>query len=169
MQDPNATLTLYLIRHGIAAERGTYAQDCDRPLTATGLEKTRQVAKRLKEFGVACDRLLTSPLVRAQQTAQILVETGLSPGLDIAACLAPDGAIDDWLAWLQSSPPLDSIALVGHEPNLSLWAECLIWGGSHGGLMLKKAGIIGLTLPQGRSPLGHSTLFWLAPPRLILS
>ncbi len=168
MRDPDATLTLYLIRHGLAAERGTYAQDAERPLTAPGIEKTRQVAKRLKGLGVTCDRLLSSPLVRAQQTAQILVETGLSPAVEIAAYLAPEGEIEDWFAWLQASPPLNSLALVGHEPNLSLWAECLVWGTTQGGLILKKAGIIGLTLPRERSPLGHSTLFWLAPPRLLL-
>ncbi len=163
--------TLYLIRHGIAAERGTYAEDGDRPLTAAGLQKTRQVAQRWLELGVRCDRLLTSPLVRAHQTAELLVEIGIAPKLHVVDYLAPNGKMADWLTWQQSTPVLNAIGLVGHEPDLSTWAEHLLWGdfpAPQGALTLKKAGIIGLSLPDSGSPLGHSSLFWLTPPRLLL-
>jgi phosphohistidine phosphatase len=56
---------------------------------------------------------------------------------------------------------------VGHEPNLSLWAETLLWGKTNGVLTLKKAGVLGLTLPE-QTPIGNSTLFWLTPPRFLL-
>jgi broad specificity phosphatase PhoE len=67
--------TLYLIRHGLAVDREPDQPDADRPLTSAGIQKTRQVAARLVASGLSCDWLLTSPLVRAYQTAQILVES----------------------------------------------------------------------------------------------
>lgn len=65
-------MELYLIRHGIAAERGTYPKDEERPLTEKGRAKTQKVAQRLYALGLRFDFILTSPLVRARQTAEIL-------------------------------------------------------------------------------------------------
>jgi len=68
--DPYA---LYLIRHGVAAEQGPqFPDDDDRPLTSDGIERFRQEVAGLREMGVRLDRILTSPLVRAVQTAEIL-------------------------------------------------------------------------------------------------
>ncbi len=61
-----------------------------------------------------------------------------------------------------------ALALVGHQPDLCQWAEFLIWGESRQVLELKKAGVIGLTVPNQVSPVGNSCLFWLTPPRLLL-
>ena len=159
-----------MIRHGIAAERGTYSQDDERPLTQEGQQKTRQVAQRLHELKLRFDLILTSPLVRAQQTAEILQTVGLSAAVDISSHLAPDGRLEDWLNWLQGWQATGGscLALVGHEPDLSSWAETLLWGQSRDKFILKKAGVIGLTLPTTGSPIGNSQLFWLAPPRLLL-
>jgi phosphohistidine phosphatase len=161
--------TLYLIRHGLAADRDRDENDADRPLTPSGLQKTGQVALRLVACGLTCDRLLTSPLIRAQQTAQILVDAGFAADMQVLPALAPAGSLPDWLAWLRSASGLTAIALVGHEPDLSTWAETLLWGAPRGNLLLKKAGIIGLTLPEQDDPVGHSSLFWLTPPRLFIS
>jgi phosphohistidine phosphatase len=162
-----ANLDLYLIRHGLAAERGTFAEDGDRPLTEAGQQKTQQVAKHLRALDLKFNFLLTSPLVRAHQTAAILVAAGLAPQLSIVDYLAPGGNLSDWLTWLRTVD-VSCVALVGHEPDLSTWAERLLWGESHGVLTLKKAGVIGLSLPGDRDPLGRSTLFWLTPPRFLL-
>ncbi|MDX2232077.1 MAG: phosphohistidine phosphatase SixA [Leptolyngbyaceae cyanobacterium bins.349] len=163
-------MELYLIRHGLAGEHGTYANDDERPLTAEGKQKTRQVAKRLVEFDLHFDWMLTSPLVRARQTAEILLEAGLAPQLEESVYLA-DGNLDGWLFWLKSWEPGSSrcLALVGHEPSLSEWAESLAFGRAIGSFQLKKAGIIGLYLPDQVAPVGRSTVFWLTPPRFLLS
>ena len=165
-----ATVDLYLIRHGLAGEHGTYANDDERPLTEEGKKKTRQVANRLREFGLQFDRMLTSPLVRARQTADILLDVGLTNQLDESVYLAPGGDIMAWLDWLQAHDELNhtSLALVGHEPSLTEWAETLVWGEPRGILELKKAGVIGLALPEKGSPIGNSTLFWLTPPRFLI-
>ncbi|MGI0488348.1 phosphohistidine phosphatase SixA [Pantanalinema rosaneae CENA516] len=163
-------IDLYLIRHGLAGEHGSYANDNERPLTDEGKQKTRLVAKRLRQLGLQFDQMLTSPLVRARQTAEILLEVGLSQQLDTSPSLAPGGELSAWLQWLAATPLSDRpcLALVGHEPGLSTWAETLVWGSAKGALILKKAGAIGLTLPNTGSPIGHSELFWLTPPRLLL-
>ena len=165
------TTTLYLIRHGIAAERGTYAADRDRPLTDKGRDRTEQVAQRLDQLGLSFDALLSSPLVRAYETAEILVYQGLAPYFTRHDALAPGGDMADWLTWLgdwQASQPESTVAIVGHEPDLSTWAQRLVTGSAPGDWRLKKAGIIGLTLPAVAQALGGSELFWFTPPRLLL-
>ncbi len=167
-------LELYLIRHGIAAERGTYANDDARPLVPKGEQKTEQVAQRLKELGITFDLILTSPLVRARQTADILQAVGLGSSVQVFDQLAPGGRCDRALAdlaiILKSLDQPTRIAFVGHEPDLSTWAEQLISNATFGSIQLKKAGIIGLSLPDDLSiALGNSELFWLTPPRLLLT
>lgn len=95
-------MELYLIRHGIAAERGTYADDDRRPLTATGERRSQRVAQRLLSLGLHFDVLQTSPLVRAHQTAVILQQEGLASQIAIAPELAPEGSLT---AWLRRLPP----------------------------------------------------------------
>lgn len=162
-------MNLYLIRHGLAGEFGSYPNDYERPLTDEGKKKTRQVAKRLHELDLHFDLVLTSPLVRASQTAEILLELGLSDQLETADCLAPCGDIEQWLKWLLTWEQRDdgTLALVGHGPDLNNWAEILLWGKSQGVITLKKAGVIGLTV-SSNSPVGNSCLFFLAQPRLLL-
>jgi phosphohistidine phosphatase len=163
-------MDLYLIRHGIAAERGVHERDCDRTLTEKGRDRTRLVAQRLLELGLQFDQIFTSPSLRASQTADILHETGLGRAPETSNLLSPDCALEPWLAWLAASRSSlgSSLALVGHEPNWSEWTEQLVFGQALGHLRVKKAGVIGLTLPEQISPLGHSQLFWLSPPRLLL-
>jgi phosphohistidine phosphatase len=162
---------LYLIRHGIAADRGTYANDEQRPLTDGGQRKTAQVAKRLRELGLTFDLILTSPLVRAYQTAEIFRDAGLSQHLEISQLLAPAGKFGDWLSWLAQwrQQGGTKLAIVGHQPDLGHWAEQLTWGECCDQLVLKKAGIIGLALPAPPTdPSGHGQLFWLTAPKLLL-
>lgn len=161
---------LYIIRHGLAGEHGSYADDTQRPLTEEGVQKTRKVAKRLHQLELRFDLMLTSPYIRARQTAEILQAQGLCDRLEETPFLAQGGNFQAWLQWFdQWRASSDTVlALVGHEPDLSEWAETLIWGKPIGHLELKKAGVIGLTLPASGSPVGASTLFWLTPPRLLL-
>ena len=161
---------LYLIRHGIAADRELYDIDEERPLTKEGDRKTRKVAKKLIELKLKFDLVLSSPLVRARQTADILHGEGLSDRVEEFPPLAPEGEINFWLDWYKnwSQTGGESLALVGHEPDLGNWAEILLWGNVRGALVVKKAGVIGITLPESGSPVGNSQLFWLTPPKFLL-
>lgn len=161
---------LYLIRHGIAADRKDWPTDEERPLTKEGDRKTNKIAHRLLELGLHFDLILTSPLTRAKATAEILQSVGLSSQIEQSAALAPEGDIQTWLEWYQQwqSSGGINLALVGHQPDLANWAEILLWGESRDALILKKAGIIGLILPQTGSPVSRSQMFWLTPPKFLL-
>lgn len=165
-----ADIELYLVRHGLAGERGTYANDDDRPLTDEGKKKTKQVAKQLHQFGLQFDLMLTSPLVRARQTADILMDVGLAEQLEEFEALGHGGELQTWLEWFDTWKSTGkTLALVGHEPDLTTWTERLVWGKAEEKLILKKAGVIGLLLPTEVSPVANSQLFWLSPPRFLIS
>lgn len=128
---------LLLLRHGIAEERRPDRPDGDRALTPRGVERTRAVLARLVQLDFGCDQLLTSPLRRACQTAELAVAAGLAPALGVADALAPGG---DPLPLLESAGGMARLALVGHEPDLGDLAARLI-GAPAGALVLKKAGV----------------------------
>lgn len=164
-------MELYLIRHGIAADKADYDNDEERPLTEEGRKKTKNVAQQIRERKLHFDLILTSPLVRAGETAKILQDMGLCSQIEEFAHLAPDGNIQEWVSWLQQRRQTtndQSIALVGHQPDLGNWAELLIWGKAQEKLVLKKAGIIGLNLPETETPLNQSQLFLLTSPKWLL-
>ena len=164
-------MELYFIRHGIAQEATSEIKDEQRSLTEQGRKKTRKVAQRLKDFDLSFRLIATSPLVRAQQTADILFSTGLSSQLEQCSYLAPGGKIEDWVEkWLNNQDYLPStrLALVGHQPCLSNWAEILIWGEAKNSLILKKAGNIGIEIPSTAPIMGRCQMIWLTPPRYLL-
>ncbi|QMS90904.1 phosphohistidine phosphatase SixA [Nostoc edaphicum CCNP1411] len=164
-------MELYLIRHGIAEDKGLGIKDEERSLTKEGRQKTEKVAQKLVKLGLNFDLILTSPLVRARQTAEILIAEKLSSQFEESSHLAPDGQISSWLKdWLEPKNYSQNtqLALVGHEPGLTNWAEILLWGEVKESLVLKKAGMIGIKLPETGSPLGRSQMFWLTPPKYLL-
>jgi phosphohistidine phosphatase len=164
-------MELYLIRHGIAEEKQPGLKDEERQLTPEGRQKTEKVAQKLIKLDFKFDLILSSPLVRAHQTAEILIAAGLSSQLELSHHLSFEGNIHNWLTdWLQPRKYTQKtrLALVGHEPCLSNWAEILLSGEAKDSLILKKAGMIGIKLPETGSPLGRSQMFWLTPPKYLL-
>jgi phosphohistidine phosphatase len=124
------------------------------------------VVERLVALGLTADRLLSSPLLRARQTAEIAVAAGWAPDLTLAAELAPGGApLSRLPQWCEACGG-DRLALVGHEPDLSRLAATLI-GAPAGCLDLRKAGLIQLQLPVGAAA-GQAVLVSLLRPRLLL-
>ncbi|BAY11334.1 phosphohistidine phosphatase SixA [Calothrix sp. NIES-2098] len=164
-------MELYLFRHGIAQERSAEIKEEERSLTKEGRQKTKKVAHRLFQLDLHFDLIATSPLARARQTAEILTAAGLSSQMEECHYLAPGGNIQIWWEnWLKPRNYAQNtqIALVGHEPDLSQWAEILLWGEVKASLVLKKAGMIGIKLPEIGSPLGRSQMYWLTPPKYLL-
>jgi phosphohistidine phosphatase len=166
---------LYLIRHGIAVDPDPFALDSiaddeSRLLTKLGRKKIAQVADRLTKLELTFDLIITSPLVRAQQTADILINKQIGTKLEISQDLKPMGNLPSWLMELNArslDSSIETIALVGHEPNLSEWAELLIFGKVYHKLMLKKGGIIGLKFPDERVAIGTAQLHCLIPPKYL--
>ena len=129
---------LVLLRHGIAEPRQAGLDHPDRPLTEVGRQRTQRVMAALVRRGLRLDRLLTSPYLRALQTAQLALEAGLAPGLAVDERLQPGGAHETLL-----TPFNGRLGLVGHEPDLGDLA-CALLGCAPGSLVLKKAGVIQL-------------------------
>ena len=161
-----AATTLLLLRHGIAEERREDRPDADRALTPRGRSRTRAMLERLVALGLTADRLLSSPLLRAHQTAEIALEAGWAPELSLAAELAPGGAALDALPRWCDACGGASLALVGHEPDLSALAAKLI-GGPAGCLDLRKAGLIQLQL-SGADAAAPAVLVSLLRPGVLL-
>ncbi|BAC89693.1 phosphohistidine phosphatase SixA [Gloeobacter violaceus] len=158
-------MDLLILRHGIAEERGTRDNDDERMLTDEGRKKTRRIARRLAELDVKLQIVLTSPLVRAHQTAEILIDEGVAPRLERFAPLAPGGALSDLRVWLEANPELQAVGLVGHQPDLGSWAETLLWGSFRQGFDIKKAGVVRIDLLH---PQDQGRLVWFLPPRVLL-
>jgi len=159
-------LELYLIRHGVAAERGDeYPDDSKRPLTSQGIARLRKEAKALEGLGVALDQIVSSPLVRTRQTADTIAESLKGkPPVATSDALAPAGTPGAVMQELAKYAKKGRLALVGHEPNLGELAARLI--DARTPLEFKKGGICRIdfdVLP----PKGVGTLRWFLPPRIL--
>ena len=161
-----AALELYLIRHGIAAERGPeFPDDSKRPLTRDGITALKRQVKGLRDLGVAFDVIITSPLVRTRQTADVVaVGLGGTVPVILSDALAPDGALPDVFREIQKHHRKGRIALVGHEPNIGELAGRLI--GARSAIPFKKGAVARIdfdVLP----PKGLGELRWFLPPRVM--
>jgi phosphohistidine phosphatase len=160
------THELYLIRHGIAAERGPqYPDDSKRPLTAQGVSRLRRATDGLIQLDVQLDVVLTSPLVRAKQTADVIA--GALPGrpnVVTTDSLAPGGSHASIIDELAKHSRRTRIALVGHEPDLGELAARLI--GAKKPIELKKGSVCRIDV-QSLPPAGSGRLRWLITPRML--
>jgi phosphohistidine phosphatase len=121
-------MDLFLIRHAEAVPHGDphYSED-ERPLTASGVDQAHALAAALKAHGVRFDRIVSSPLPRARQTAEALVGDLLEPNesLQFSSALVPGGRrkkLDRLLLGLDVAV----VAVVGHQPDLGAYAARLV-------------------------------------------
>ena len=162
-------MILYIVRHAIAEQRdptSSEEQDSQRPLTGAGRKKFRQIARALSDLGAPIDLILTSPYLRAADTARILQKK-----LDLkkdqvvtADDLSPTGDPDRLIKEISEKyAGKGNIALVGHEPALSRLISVLLSGDPTLPITLKKGGVCCLSvdkLEYGRC----ATLEWLLAP-----
>ena len=160
-------MNLYILRHGIAVEHGApgYENDDERPLTSKGESKVRMIAKAMKALEISFDIILSSPLVRARETAEIVAEAlKAKKRLELTDTLAPQETSKPLIDHLNEQGEVDDVLLVGHEPFLSRLISLLISGNSHGSVLLKKGGFCKLSAAE----LKHgqcATLEWLLTPK----
>ena len=156
-------MIVILVRHAVAEERRAGLRDAARKLTPEGKEKLREAALGLKRLGVAPDRILTSPLVRAAETAAGLAEV-LAPAAHPETCgaLAPGQPPQELLQALNALPAgAKTVMLVGHEPDLGELASWLLTGDPDAVAMpFRKAGAAAIELEEGAG-----TLRWMLAPR----
>ena len=161
-------MELLIVRHAIALERNRerWRDDGARPLSPAGMRQSRKAAAGLKEFCRAPDRVLTSPLARARQTAQILTEVAGWPQAEETPELSPGGAPPAVLTLLgQKRSKL--VAVVGHQPGLgALLTACLV--GEDGALAIEmKKNAVACVSFEGSPSAGRAVLQWLATPRML--
>ena len=155
-------MILYFLRHGLAGVREEWqGDDARRPLTKKGSKNLVRQAKTLARLDLQLDVIITSPLTRAFQTADII-----AGALKMVAQLKQDERLrpgfgrDDLEQVLADHPQAKTIMLVGHEPDFSLTISALIGGGK---VILKKGGLTRVDI-TATAPL-QGNLVWLLPPK----
>jgi phosphohistidine phosphatase len=155
---------LYFLRHGLA-DRSAYQGGDDRlrPLTAAGKERLVRQGRNLAAMNWQPDLFLTSPLVRARQTAEIVAaELGLPDRVQIEPALACGFCAADLPELLTRHAAASQLVLVGHEPDFSSTVSDLT-GGSF--VVCKKGSLIRVDLYRLDPPAGE--LVWLIPPKAL--
>lgn len=153
-------MELYFLRHGIAADKSPDENgDAARPLTKEGIAKMKAAAHGLRKMSLKLDVLLSSPLVRAHETAEIVARE-LGPELRLTDALAPGCDVARLFELLGEHRGAERMMLVGHEPDFSALVGALT-GGSR--VLMKKGGLARVDI-EVLEP-GAGTLVWLIPPR----
>jgi phosphohistidine phosphatase len=157
-------LRLYFLRHGQAGNRTEWQEDDSaRPLTTEGKRRIKREAAAMRKLVLPLDLIVSSPLIRARQTAEIVAET-----LGLAARLVTDSRLEPGFdprrlkALLTAHRDASALMLVGHEPDFSETIGHLIGGGR---LDLKKGALALVELEDRASLTGR--LVWLIPPKVL--
>jgi phosphohistidine phosphatase len=155
-------MQLYLLRHGLAADAGPEGTgDAGRPLTKDGAAKMQQAAQGLRRLDLGVEALITSPLVRAHQTAEIVAHE-LKLDLSLSDLLRPGCGLGQLLALLGEQGSARRVMIVGHEPDFGNIIGALIGGEP---VPLKKGGLARVDMEAPSA--GRGTLVWLLAPRVL--
>jgi len=162
-------MKLYILRHGEAAEHGDprYKEN-ERPLTTKGIQRTKQLAHVLREMDISFDSILSSPLTRARETAEIVARgLKLQNNMRFSEHLTPSGSMEELVHQINMLRPAQkSVALVGHEPYLSGFISLLCTGGPGLPMVFKKGALCRLDI-EVLSCGKCAKLDWLLQPRVI--
>ena len=162
-------MKIYLIRHSNAVDPGTpgYEDDSLRPLTEKGRDKMKDIASALKELDVKPNLIVSSPYVRAQQTAEILAKVlKYKQELAFSEALVPMGNADNIIGEINEKYSVDELVLVGHEPCLSVLIGTLIAGNPELTINLKNGGVCCLSSDDLHTER-TAVLEWLLTPKIL--
>ena len=157
-----------LIRHAIAEDREAAAasgvSDAERALTGKGRQRMSEVARGLAVLVPELELILTSPLRRARQTAEIVAEAYSGLAVEETAALSPGAPPGSLYRRLAVGPRC--VAVVGHEPDLSEWVSRSLVRGQSAFIQFKKGGACLLTFPTDPQA-GQAELRWFCPPAIL--
>lgn len=156
-------LQLYLLRHADAGDPAAWpGDDAERPLSAKGRRQARRLGSMLAGIGWKPDLILTSPKVRAADTARLVGRAvGVKPDQDNR--LATGFDVSDVGAMLASHPEARRVVLVGHDPDFSAVASSL----TGAAIELRKGAIARIDLQDSKPSAGRGALRWLIPPGVV--
>ena len=151
-------MDVYFLRHGLAGQHGDpkYKDDSLRPLTAQGREKMRHASLGMKALGLKFDVVLSSPYLRAKQTAEIVVQAYKIKNKEIHTTdnLLPPASIERLLREVRASfPRSKSVLLVGHEPHLTDMISSLLKSSTPLVIDFKKGSLCSLSISNGSAAL----------------
>jgi phosphohistidine phosphatase len=157
-----------LLRHGIAVERDEWkGPDADRPLTEKGKRRVREVANGLSWLDVQPTHVMSSPLIRAIETAAIVHSSlRVRSEVHIVDELLPDAPPDRLLSILHDLPPESCVLCVGHEPQLGMIVSVMLAGKPSTAFPFKKAGACLIELSVPAKPGRGALRWWLTPDQL---
>jgi phosphohistidine phosphatase len=157
-------MELYFLRHADAGSRETWkGSDASRPLSAEGAARMEREAAALFLLHPTVDLVLTSPLVRARQTAEIAARgLHIPDALQEEERLSPGFGTVELSLILHERRGLRGLLLVGHEPDFSRVISACIGGGA---VECKKGGLARVDIRETSSPAG--VLVWLLAPRVL--
>lgn len=154
-------MQIYLVRHGEAVERSVGIEDGVRWLTPEGRKAMMKAARRLRKRHVRPEQIITSPLTRAVQTAELLaVQVGAHAELRADACLSTEANAGQVVELVRGLKNVERVMLVGHEPLLGQVATELLGGRQIEGLA--KGSCLALKLRD--KPGKAARLLWYAVP-----
>lgn len=162
-------MKIYIMRHADAAtmEEAGVTSDEERPLTDLGREEAALMAGILERIGVRPELILSSPLVRARQTAEIVSQhTGSRVDVTSSVELAPGGSPGGVLAQILRHGRPSETLLSGHMPDVGMLAGFLAWNQPESFIRFRTAGICRIDLPDDGPAPGYGDLRWLIPPRI---
>jgi len=163
-------MRLSLLRHGIAADRASpeYENDSERPLTPKGERRMRRIAKGIQASGQSYDLILSSPYLRAKQTAEIVAQVLSTPeGVLLVETLTPEGNPRQLIEALRTDHrEREDVLLVGHEPYLSRLISTLLTGSPNLSVVMKRGGVCALDVETLRFGRCASLISLLGPRQL---
>jgi len=162
-------MELYIIRHGDAIDRDDprVTGDAMRWLTELGREEVGVSARLLRSLGVVPDLVLTSPMVRARQTAEIITETiGPSGGPEVSEHLVYGGSLAGVISDVVAHGRPQRVVLAGHMPSVGALVGYLAWQRPENGVHFRTGEICRIDLPNDAPHPGYGDLRWLIPPKV---
>ena len=165
-------MKLFILRHAIAEDRLLFAltgkEDSQRPLTPKGQLKFRKTIYQLRALMGPLDLIVTSPFVRARQTASQIRDLYPEVTMLESRALIPEASPEELIDWLKTNLPAksESVLIVGHETHLSSLASWFLNGASESFLSLKKGGAMALQF-KNKPAKGRGTLQWLVTPKCL--
>jgi phosphohistidine phosphatase len=156
-------MVAYFLRHADAEPRIT--SDHERKLTPKGLEQSEKVGKFMVRCGLLPEIVLTSPVVRARQTAQIVAEKLGDAEISEVDWLACGMSAETCLMELKARQGTASVLLVGHEPDFSETITTMLGVSDAGAIKVRKAALTGIELLDFRA--GQGQMHFLVPARLM--
>lgn len=161
-------MNLYVIRHAIAEEENSSKEDSQRVLTEKGSKKMLQIAKGLKKLGVELDLILSSPYLRAAETAEILGGIFKPPmGVLQSDNLLPMGDPELLIAEINEKYQAEAIGIVGHEPYLTALTSILAAQSTPLEIIFKKGGVCRLSADNLRHSR-RASLEWILTPGILV-